>query len=67
LAADAVKHTLSETNVLRRIKHPFIVSLKYAFQTEDKLYMIMDYLNGGELFFHLSNVDRFSDERSRFL
>eukprot|EP01102_Stenamoeba_stenopodia_P010396 TRINITY_DN3125_c0_g1_i2.p1 TRINITY_DN3125_c0_g1~~TRINITY_DN3125_c0_g1_i2.p1 ORF type:complete len:668 (+),score=153.02 TRINITY_DN3125_c0_g1_i2:344-2347(+) len=66
LAADAVKHTLSETNVLRRIKHPFIVSLKYAFQTEDKLYMIMDYLNGGELFFHLSNVDRFSDERSRF-
>lgn len=66
IAADAVKHTLSETNVLRRIKHPFIVSLKYAFQTEDKLYMIMDYLNGGELFFHLSNVDRFSEERARF-
>jgi len=66
IASDAVQHTLSETNVLRRIKHPFIVSLKYAFQTEDKLHMILDYLNGGELFFHLSNVDRFSEERSRF-
>jgi len=40
--------------------------LKYAFQTDDKLFMILDYLNGGELFFHLSNVDRFSEERSRF-
>lgn len=66
IAADAVQHTLAETAVLRRIKHPFIVSLKYAFQTDDKLYMILDYLNGGELFFHLSNVDRFPEERSRF-
>jgi len=66
IAADAVQHTLAETQVLRRIKHPFIVGLKYAFQTDDKLYMILDYLNGGELFFHLSNVDRFPEERSRF-
>lgn len=66
IAADAVQHTLSETNVLRRIHHPFIVNLKYSFQTEDKLYMVMDYLSGGELFYHLSSVDRFSEERARF-
>eukprot|EP01095_Lingulamoeba_sp_RSL-Kostka_P006902 TRINITY_DN2189_c0_g2_i1.p1 TRINITY_DN2189_c0_g2~~TRINITY_DN2189_c0_g2_i1.p1 ORF type:complete len:680 (+),score=222.73 TRINITY_DN2189_c0_g2_i1:197-2041(+) len=66
IAADAVKHTLSETNVLRRIDHPFIVNLKYSFQSEDKLYMIMDYLSGGELFYHLSNVDKFSEDRARF-
>mmetsp|Transcript_28012 Transcript_28012/g.78346 ORF Transcript_28012/g.78346 Transcript_28012/m.78346 type:complete len:647 (+) Transcript_28012:89-2029(+) len=65
IAADAVKHTLSESSVLRRINHPFIVNLKYSFQTPDKLYMILDYLNGGELFFHLSNVDRFSEDRAR--
>eukprot|EP00008_Paramoeba_atlantica_P011858 CAMPEP_0201493132 /NCGR_PEP_ID=MMETSP0151_2-20130828/36227_1 /ASSEMBLY_ACC=CAM_ASM_000257 /TAXON_ID=200890 /ORGANISM="Paramoeba atlantica, Strain 621/1 / CCAP 1560/9" /LENGTH=663 /DNA_ID=CAMNT_0047880317 /DNA_START=60 /DNA_END=2051 /DNA_ORIENTATION=+ len=65
IAADAVKHTLSESSVLRRINHPFIVNLKYAFQTKDKLYMILDYLNGGELFFHLSNVDRFSESRAK--
>ena len=66
IAADAVQHTLSETNVLRRINHPFIVGLKYSFQSPDKLYMVMDYLSGGELFHHLSNVDRFSEDRARF-
>mmetsp|Transcript_3896 Transcript_3896/g.5838 ORF Transcript_3896/g.5838 Transcript_3896/m.5838 type:complete len:784 (-) Transcript_3896:24-2375(-) len=66
IAADAIRHTLAESSVLRRINHPFIVNLKYAFQTSDKLYMILDYLNGGELFFHLSNVDRFSESRARF-
>src|ERR1700722_7861409 len=44
---NAVKHTMSERNILRKINHPFIVSLKYSFQTEDKLYMILDYINGG--------------------
>lgn len=66
LAADAVRHTLSETNVLRRVNHPFVVGLKYSFQTPEKLYMVMDYLSGGELFYHLSNVDRFDEERARF-
>jgi len=66
IAADAVQHTLSESNVLRRINHPFIVNLKYSFQTEDKLFMVMDYLSGGELFYHLSNVDRFDEDRARF-
>lgn len=47
---NAVKHTMSEKNVLTRIKHPFIVSLKYSFQTESKLYMILDYIGGGKLF-----------------
>jgi serine/threonine protein kinase len=44
---NAVKHTLSERNVLMRINNPFIVSLKYSFQTDDKLYMILDYIAGG--------------------
>lgn len=44
---NAVKHTMAERNVLKKINHPFIVSLKYSFQTEDKLYMILDYINGG--------------------
>lgn len=66
IAADAVRHTLAESSVLRRINHPFIVNLKYAFQTDDELFMILDYLNGGELFFHLSNVDRFDEDRARF-
>ncbi len=63
---DAIEHTISERNVLKKISHPFIVSLKYSFQTEDKLYLVLDYLCGGELFTHLSNVDYFTEERTRF-
>jgi serine/threonine protein kinase len=61
-----VEHTISEKNVLKRISHPFIVSLKYSFQTADKLYLVLDYLCGGELFTHLSSVDHFTEDRTRF-
>eukprot|EP01088_Endostelium_zonatum_P001106 TRINITY_DN1138_c0_g1_i1.p1 TRINITY_DN1138_c0_g1~~TRINITY_DN1138_c0_g1_i1.p1 ORF type:complete len:786 (-),score=193.53 TRINITY_DN1138_c0_g1_i1:234-2591(-) len=66
ISHDAIKHTLSERNVLRRLNHPFIVCLKYSFQTEKKLYLVLDYLCGGELFTHLSSVDRFDESRAKF-
>lgn len=49
--------------ILMKIQHPFIVNLNYAFQTKDKLYMILDYINGGELFFHLKKEGRFAESR----
>ncbi|KAG7234736.1 hypothetical protein INR49_004069 [Caranx melampygus] len=43
------KHIMSERNVLlKNVKHPFLVGLHYSFQTADKLYFILDYINGGE-------------------
>lgn len=59
-------HTQAEKNILQKLIHPFLVNLVYAFQTEDKLYFIMDYINGGELFFHLQKEEKFSDDRVRF-
>jgi serine/threonine protein kinase len=45
-----VKHIMAERNVLvRNIDHPFLVSLHYSFQTNDKLYFVLDYVNGGEV------------------
>jgi len=41
---DAVQHTISERNVLRRVHHPFIVSLKFSFQTEDKVKIYLFFL-----------------------
>lgn len=38
---------------MQALQHPYLVSLRYAFQTENKLFIVLDYLNGGELFFHL--------------
>ncbi|ORZ38002.1 kinase-like domain-containing protein [Catenaria anguillulae PL171] len=58
---------MSERNVLmRNMKHPFLVGLQYAFQTPAKLYLVLDYVNGGELFFHLQRERRFPEDRVRF-
>eukprot|EP01123_Difflugia_compressa_P006035 TRINITY_DN18176_c0_g1_i1.p1 TRINITY_DN18176_c0_g1~~TRINITY_DN18176_c0_g1_i1.p1 ORF type:complete len:456 (+),score=79.70 TRINITY_DN18176_c0_g1_i1:78-1445(+) len=66
IAKNQVAHTKDEKHILQRIKHPFIVNLNYAFQTKDKLYMILDYVNGGELFWHLKKEGSFGEERSKF-
>jgi len=59
-------HTKAEREILERIKNPFIVQLHYAFQTPDKLYFIVDFLNGGELFYHLKKETKFPESRARF-
>ena len=59
-------YTLAERRVLSNIDNPFIVSLRYAFQSDAKLYMILDFFNGGELFFHVKKDGRFTEKRSRF-
>lgn len=61
-----VAHTQTERKVLESIEHPFVVSLRFAFQTDTKLYMILDYFTGGELFFHLKSHGRFPEERAKF-
>ena len=58
--------TIAEREILEKIKNPFIVGLHYAFQTDDKLYFIMDFCNGGELFFHLRKDMKFSERRACF-
>jgi len=66
LAHNEVEHTLAEKHILQQIHHPFLVNLNFSFQTEDKLYFILDYVNGGELFFHLQKEKKFSEERVIF-
>jgi len=61
-----VLNTRTERDILVRVRHPFIVGLKYAFQTSDKLYFVMDYCPGGELFFHLGKEGRFHEGRAKF-
>ncbi|KAJ3359576.1 RAC-alpha serine/threonine-protein kinase [Allomyces javanicus] len=56
----------TESEILRSIKHPFIVGLHFAFQNPERLYLVMEYVNGGELFFHLSQSGRFPEKRAKF-
>ena len=53
-------------HILQKLVHPFLVNLNYSFQTSDKLYFIMDYVNGGELFFHLQKDKKFTEGRVKF-
>ena len=54
-----LEHTKSEKSILQKLDCPFLVKLHYTFQTSTKLYFILDYINGGELFFHLVHFYRF--------
>ena len=44
-----IKYAMTERNVLSYIHHPFIVKLNYSFQTQKKLYLILEYCPGGDL------------------
>ena len=48
------QRTKMERDILAQISHPFIVKLHYAFQTEGKVYLVLDFLRGGDLFTRLS-------------
>jgi len=61
-----IERTRTERKVLALVDHPFIMKLHFAFQSEDKLYLVLDYCPGGELFFHLSRFRRFPERVARF-
>ncbi|XP_064008101.1 ribosomal protein S6 kinase alpha-3 isoform X4 [Pogoniulus pusillus] len=55
-----------ERDILVEVNHPFIVKLHYAFQTEGKLYLILDFLRGGDLFTRLSKEVMFTEDDVKF-
>lgn len=58
----------NEKNILSKINHPFIVNMHFSFQDYDNLYLIMDYLSGGDLRFHLSHrkSSLFTEAQTKF-
>ncbi|XP_065831141.1 serine/threonine-protein kinase Sgk2-like [Oscarella lobularis] len=57
---------LAEAQILRRIDHPFCVSLLSSFQSDEHLFYVFPFLNGGMLFYHLKREMKFSENQSRF-
>ncbi len=53
LKRNQIEHTKSERQILQQVKSPFLMIMHFAFQTDEKLYIVMDFMNGGELFYHL--------------
>ncbi|XP_062521391.1 beta-adrenergic receptor kinase 1-like isoform X2 [Corticium candelabrum] len=57
---------LNERNILARVNNPFVVCMTYAFQTTEKLCLVLDLMNGGDLSYHLMYYRRFSEDWVKF-
>ncbi|KAJ5095533.1 Serine/threonine-protein kinase psk1 [Penicillium alfredii] len=62
-----VEQTKTERTILESVnRHPFVVKLFYAFQDHEKLYLILEYAQGGELFTHLAMERMFDEDAAAF-
>jgi serine/threonine protein kinase len=61
-----VKYAMAERNVLSYIHHPFIVGLNFAFQSTEKLYLVLDYCPGGNLTSYIIRQRFFSESIAKF-
>ncbi|KAH0792239.1 AGC family protein kinase [Histomonas meleagridis] len=63
--SDQIDQIITERGILVRTRHPFLVGAHYCFQTDAKLYMVLDYVPGGELFGRLKDETTFPESRVR--
>lgn len=61
-----IARLFNEKEIIQNIDHPFIVKLYYTFQTKEKAYFILDLLNGGDIYTHITKFGRFKESRARF-
>ncbi|CAD8096952.1 unnamed protein product [Paramecium sonneborni] len=62
----SVNSVMNERILLSQLKHPFLVNMNYAYQDRETLYLIMDYMSGGDLRFHIGRMRKFNEEQTRF-
>ncbi|KAL4479499.1 hypothetical protein ABPG72_011821 [Tetrahymena utriculariae] len=63
---NVILSTIGERNILKNMNSSFIVKLHYAFQAAQNLYLMMDFMVGGELYYHLKKAKKFDEERTKF-
>ena len=63
---ESVQSLAVEKLILLQVNHPFIIGMDYVFQKAYRIYFIMDFIQGGELFKHLSEQKRFEESKAKF-
>ena len=66
LDEDQVESTLLEKDILQSINYPFLVGMVFCFQTEERVYFVLPFIQGGELFKHLRQNKYFSEDKVKF-
>lgn len=66
IAKKSIHSVLNERDLLSQLRHPFIVNMSYAFQDREKLYLVMDLLEGGDLRYHMGCRRRFKESEAKF-
>lgn len=66
IAKKSVNSVLNERTLLSKLKHPFLINMYYAFQDRENLYLVMDYMKGGDLRYHIGRKRRFNEEQTKF-
>ena len=56
----SINSVMNERNLLAKVRHPFLINMSYAFQDRENLYLFMDYLDGGDLRYHIGKRRKFS-------
>jgi serum/glucocorticoid-regulated kinase 2 len=66
LEHDQLENIRLEKDILNTINHPFLVNMEFVFQNEHRIYFLMKFIKGGELFRHFVQVKRFPEDHVRF-
>ena len=66
LEHDQVSHTLLEKKILQKLNYQFLVGMVFCFQTQERIYFVMNFIRGGELFNHLHKCNYFPEEEAKF-
>lgn len=61
-----VRYAMTEKHIMSVVDHPFIIKMRFTFETQDKLYFILDYCPGGDLSEYLNIERSFTEKKARF-
>ena len=65
-AEDKIAQIIAEKDIMKSVKHPFIVDLIMSVQSKSNCHLIMEFCPGGELFFHLHKLRTLSEDQAKF-